>query len=143
MAKELALKYGCNPNQKPARIFMQEGELPIEVLNGRPGYINFMDALNGWQDVYKRQALACAVDVSVTEYHFITGLAVRMKEEACFGAGLCEGFSGEPEILVFFVVEELPAFCNDRVCRVKRRCPVIPLVKWLGRTAPATACQGC
>ena len=41
MAKELALKYGCNPNQKPARIFMQEGELPIEVLNGRPGYINF------------------------------------------------------------------------------------------------------
>ena len=49
MAKELALKYGCNPNQKPARIFMQEGELPIEVLNGRPGYINFMDALNGLQ----------------------------------------------------------------------------------------------
>lgn len=49
MAKELSLKYGCNPNQKPARIFMQEGELPIEVLNGRPGYINFMDALNGWQ----------------------------------------------------------------------------------------------
>lgn len=46
---QLALKYGCNPNQKPARIFMQEGELPIEVLNGRPGYINFMDALNGWQ----------------------------------------------------------------------------------------------
>ena len=49
MAKELALKYGCNPNQKPARIFMQEGELPIEVLNGRPGYINFLDAFNGWQ----------------------------------------------------------------------------------------------
>ena len=49
MAKELELKYGCNPNQKLARIFMQEGELPIEVLNGRPGYINFMDALNGWQ----------------------------------------------------------------------------------------------
>ena len=41
MAKELELKYGCNPNQKPSRIFMQEGELPIEVLNGRPGYINF------------------------------------------------------------------------------------------------------
>ncbi len=47
--KELALKYGCNPNQKPSRIFMEEGELPIEVLNGRPGYINFMDAFNGWQ----------------------------------------------------------------------------------------------
>jgi AICAR transformylase/IMP cyclohydrolase PurH len=47
---EFALKYGCNPNQKPARIFMANGgELPIEVLNGRPGYINFMDALNSWQ----------------------------------------------------------------------------------------------
>ena len=47
--KELALKYGCNPNQKPSRIFMTEGELPIEVLNGRPGYINFLDAFNSWQ----------------------------------------------------------------------------------------------
>ena len=47
--KELPLKYGCNPNQKPARIYMEEGELPIEVLGGRPGYINFLDALNGWQ----------------------------------------------------------------------------------------------
>ena len=46
---ELELKYGCNPNQKPARIFMEQGELPITVLNGRPGYINFMDALNSWQ----------------------------------------------------------------------------------------------
>ena len=47
--KELELKYGCNPNQKPARIFMKEGELPIKVLNGRAGYINFLDAFNGWQ----------------------------------------------------------------------------------------------
>jgi AICARFT/IMPCHase bienzyme len=47
--KELELKYGCNPNQKPSRIFVDEGELPIEVLNGRPGYINFLDALNSWQ----------------------------------------------------------------------------------------------
>ena len=46
---ELELKYGCNPNQKPARIYMEQGELPIQVLNGRPGYINFMDALNSWQ----------------------------------------------------------------------------------------------
>ena len=47
---ELALKYGCNPNQKPSRIFMEDGsELPIKVLSGRPGYINFLDALNGWQ----------------------------------------------------------------------------------------------
>lgn len=49
MSKELLLKYGCNPNQTPSRIFMQEGELPIEVLNGRPGFINFLDAFNSWQ----------------------------------------------------------------------------------------------
>ena len=47
--KELELKYGCNPNQKPARLSMDQGELPLQVLNGRPGYINFMDALNSWQ----------------------------------------------------------------------------------------------
>lgn len=46
---ELELKYGCNPNQKPSRIFVKNGELPIEVLSGRPGYINFLDAFNGWQ----------------------------------------------------------------------------------------------
>ena len=49
--KELELKYGCNPNQKPSRIYMEEGELPIKVLNGKPGYINFLDAFNGWQVV--------------------------------------------------------------------------------------------
>ena len=49
MAKELELKYGCNPNQKPSRIYMEDGELPIRVLNGRPGYINFLDAFNSWQ----------------------------------------------------------------------------------------------
>ena len=47
--KELELKYGCNPNQKPSKILMEHGELPIEVLNGKPGYINFLDAFNGWQ----------------------------------------------------------------------------------------------
>jgi len=48
--KELQLKYGCNPNQKPSRIFMENGaDLPVTVLNGRPGYINFLDAFNGWQ----------------------------------------------------------------------------------------------
>ena len=47
--KELELKYGCNPNQKPSRIYMENGDLPIKVLNGKPGYINFLDAFNGWQ----------------------------------------------------------------------------------------------
>ena len=54
--KELALKYGCNPNQKPSRIYMEEGELPITVLNGRPGYMNFLDALNSWQLVKELKA---------------------------------------------------------------------------------------
>ena len=54
--KELALKYGCNPNQKPSRIYMEEGELPIEVVNGRPGYINLLDALNSWQLVKELKA---------------------------------------------------------------------------------------
>ena len=54
--KELQLKYGCNPNQKPSRIFMTEGELPIEVINGRPGYINFLDAFNAWQLVKELKA---------------------------------------------------------------------------------------
>lgn len=56
--KEFELKYGCNPNQKPAKIFMQDGtELPIEILNGRPGYINFLDALNAWQLVKELKAV--------------------------------------------------------------------------------------
>ncbi|TQI65799.1 phosphoribosylaminoimidazolecarboxamide formyltransferase [Clostridium sp. KNHs216] len=57
MSNELTLKYGCNPNQKPSRIFMQDGsELPIEVLNGKPGYINFLDAFNSWQLVKELKA---------------------------------------------------------------------------------------
>ena len=54
--KELSLKYGCNPNQKPSRVYMENGELPIEVLNGRPGYINLLDALNSWQLVKELKA---------------------------------------------------------------------------------------
>lgn len=54
--KELALKYGCNPNQKPSRIYMEGGELPLKVINGRPGYINFLDALNSWQLVKELKA---------------------------------------------------------------------------------------
>ena len=54
--KELALKYGCNPNQKPSRIYMEDGEIPLKVINGRPGYINFLDALNSWQLVKELKA---------------------------------------------------------------------------------------
>ena len=62
--KELQLKYGCNPNQKPSRIYMEEGQdLPIKVLSGKPGYINFLDAFNGWQlvrDLKKATGLPAA-----------------------------------------------------------------------------------
>ncbi len=61
--QELELKYGCNPNQKPSRIYIEDGELPIRVLNGKPGYINFLDALNGWQlvsELKKATGLAAA-----------------------------------------------------------------------------------
>ncbi len=67
--KELELKYGCNPNQVPAKIFVNDGrDLPIEVLNGRPGYINFMDALNGWQLV-KELKNACALPAAASFKH--------------------------------------------------------------------------
>ena len=57
MANEMLLKYGCNPNQKPSRVFMEYGnDLPIEVLNGKPGYINLLDAFNGWQLVRELKA---------------------------------------------------------------------------------------
>ena len=62
--QELELKYGCNPNQKPSRIYMENGELPIKVLNGKPGYINFLDAFNGWQlvkELKKATGLPAAV----------------------------------------------------------------------------------
>ena len=56
MSSEMQLKYGCNPNQKPSRIYIENGELPIEVLNGKPGYINLLDAFNGWQLVTELKA---------------------------------------------------------------------------------------
>ena len=63
--KELILKYGCNPNQKPSRVFIEDGELPIEILSGRPGYINLLDALNSWQLVKElREATAMPATAS-------------------------------------------------------------------------------
>lgn len=56
MSRELPLKYGCNPTQKPAWVYVEHGDLPVQVLNGQPGYINFLDALNGWQLVRKLKA---------------------------------------------------------------------------------------
>ena len=109
---ELELKYGCNPNQKPARIFMENGELPLEVLNGKPGYINFMDALNSWQLV---KALKAA-----------TGLpaAASFKHVSPAGAALGLPLSGVERQIYFAPEGELsPIACAyirargaDRLC---------------------------
>ncbi len=109
--KELELKYGCNPNQKPARIFMTEGELPVTVLNGKPGYINFMDALNSWQLV---KALKQA-----------TGLCAAASFKHVSPAGAALGLPLSPvERSIYFVEDGLsPLACAyarargaDRLC---------------------------
>ncbi len=87
--KEFELKYGCNPNQKPAKIYMKSGELPIEILNGRPGYINFLDALNSWQlvkEIKEATNMPCAASfkhVSPTSAAVGTILDEKLKK-ACF-----------------------------------------------------------
>ena len=87
---ELELKYGCNPNQKPSRIFARQGELPLQVLNGRPGYINFMDALNGWQLVRELAAMsglpAAASFKHVSPAGAALGLEVDGRRRAFFAA---------------------------------------------------------
>ena len=109
--KELELKYGCNPNQKPARIFMDEGELPIEVLNGRPGYINFLDALNSWQLVRELKAA--------------TGYAAAASFKHVSPAGAALGYPlSDTEKAIYFVEGDLsPIACAyarargaDRLC---------------------------
>ncbi|MBR6351143.1 MAG: phosphoribosylaminoimidazolecarboxamide formyltransferase [Firmicutes bacterium] len=88
--KEFELKYGCNPNQKPAKIFMEDGsELPIEICNGRPGYINFLDALNSWQLVKELKA-ACGMPAAASFKHVSpagAALGLPLSEDlkkACF-----------------------------------------------------------
>ena len=71
--KELELKYGCNPNQKPSKIYMADGsDLPIKVLMGRPGYINFLDAFNGWQlvrELKEATGLPAATSILLNMFH--------------------------------------------------------------------------
>ena len=100
--KELAVKYGCNPNQKPSRIYMEEGELPIEVINGRPGYINFLDAFNSWQLVRELKAatglpaaasfkhvspagaaVGLPLDETLSKIYFVDDLKVELSPIAC------------------------------------------------------------
>lgn len=100
--KELQLKYGCNPNQTPSRIFMTEGNLPIEVLNGRPGYINFLDALNSWQLVKELKeatglpaaasfkhvspagaAVGLPLDDTLKKVYFVDDVKIPLSQIAC------------------------------------------------------------
>lgn len=93
MAKEIALKYGCNPNQKPSRIYVEDGELPVTVLNGKPGYINFLDALNSWQ--------------LVKELKEATGLPSATSFKHVSPAGAAVGLPlSETDRKIYFVDEE-------------------------------------
>ena len=98
--KELELKYGCNPNQKPARIFMEAGELPIAVLNGRPGYINLLDALNGWQLVRELKAAlslpAAASFKHVSPAGAAVGVPLTETLRQVYFAGEIEGLADSP-----------------------------------------------
>ncbi len=92
--REIALKYGCNPNQGTARILMEQGELPLEVLNGRPGYINFLDALNGWQ--------------LVRELKEALGLPAAASFKHVSPAGAAVGISLTQTEMVINAVEDIP-----------------------------------
>ena len=98
--KELALKYGCNPNQKPARVFMDEGELPIEVLNGRPGYINLLDAFNSWQLVCELKKAGSLPAAASFKHVSPAGAALGLKlpeklQKSCFVDDI-EGLNESP-----------------------------------------------
>lgn len=104
--KELALKYGCNPNQKPSRIFMEEGELPIEVLNGRPGYINFLDAFNSWQLVKELKAA--------------TGLAAADSFKHVSPAGAAVGLPLDDTLKKIYFVDDLKVELTPVACAYAR-----------------------
>lgn len=99
--KEFELKYGCNPNQKPARIFMEDGsQLPVEILSGRPGYINFLDALNSWQLVKEiKEALGMCAATSfkhVSPTSAAVGLPMTEKQKKAFFVDDIQGIDDSP-----------------------------------------------
>ena len=106
--QELALKYGCNPNQKPSRIFMADGsELPIEVLSGRPGYINFLDALNAWQ--------------LVRELRKATGIPAAASFKHVSPAGAAVGLPLDATLRhIYFVPDSLGAETSAQACAYAR-----------------------
>ncbi|WP_025881491.1 phosphoribosylaminoimidazolecarboxamide formyltransferase [Segatella baroniae] len=104
--KELALKYGCNPNQKPSRIFMEEGELPIEIVCGRPGYINFLDALNAWQ--------------LVSELKEATGLPAAASFKHVSPAGAAVGLPLSDTLKKIYFVDDVPFELSPLACAYAR-----------------------
>ena len=104
--KELALKYGCNPNQKPSRILMEEGELPIEVVNGRPGYINFLDAFNSWQLVRELKAA--------------TGLPAAASFKHVSPAGAAVGLPLDDTLRKIYFVDDLKVELSPIACAYAR-----------------------
>ena len=101
--KELELKYGCNPNQKPARIFTGEGELPLTVLNGKPGYINFLDALNGWQlvrELKRATGLPAAASFKHERLRVHSQEAARVVKEEGGKNDLVERIAADPAFMV-------------------------------------------
>ncbi len=104
--KELSLKYGCNPNQTPSRIFMNDGELPIAVLNGRPGYINFLDALNAWQ--------------LVRELREATGIASAASFKHVSPAGAAIGLPLSETLKKIYFVDDIEMPLSEIACAYAR-----------------------
>ncbi|CCZ14740.1 putative phosphoribosylaminoimidazolecarboxamide formyltransferase [Prevotella sp. CAG:487] len=111
--KELALKYGCNPNQKPSRIFMTEGELPIEVLNGRPGYINFLDALNSWQ-------LVKELKEAIKELKETTGMPAAASFKHVSPAGAAIGLPLSDTLKKIYFVDDVNIELSPLACAYAR-----------------------
>ncbi len=103
---ELSLKYGCNPNQKPSRIFVENGALPVEILNGRPGYINFLDALNAWQ--------------LVREMKEATGRAAATSFKHVSPAGAAIGLPLDDVLSRIYFVDDLPLPLSPLACAYAR-----------------------
>ncbi len=114
MANELLLKYGCNPNQKPSRVFMEQGELPFEVLSGAPGYINLLDAFNAWQLVCElKEATGVAAAASfkhVSPAGAAIGLALSDIEKQMFFVG--EGYEETPQAAAYARARGCDRLCS-------------------------------
>ena len=104
--KELELKYGCNPNQKPSKIYAQDGgELPVKILNGKPGYINFLDALNGWQlvsELKKATGLPAATSFKhVSPAGAAVGLPLSAVEAKIYWVDRTTKITGDGNVKIF------------------------------------------